>query len=360
MAVDRPRSAADTRYRGKHGSRVRHQALLAWVTMMLALASISAVLIVLRDHDWSVMAMLGLEERSEFPASSAAEPADSGKSAPHASAARTGQNAAATGKEGDAGNAASAGDSRTARLANLAELVSEDGLLLTGMFGDGSQRLELSETQKATIVDVVKRLRENEKELKAKKLTLEQWYAACHKLGDELLAVLTDAQRQHLQVLLERKELQRMHLVDYAALIVPELAVAQMPWSVQTAGRSFRVIAGSTFTAAAQDRCCRASEPTGMLATLAVASAADAPHKLTVWDLVRNRRAAIATSRHRSRKARACCRETAGIGCWSARTKTGRRSPRSGPRSPGNWWARKSFPKGAVDRTACAIAWPTG
>ena len=52
-------------------------------------------------------------------------------------------------------------------------------------------------------------------------------------MGDELLAVLTDAQRQHLQVLLERKELQRMHLVDYAALIVPELAVAQMPWSVQ-------------------------------------------------------------------------------------------------------------------------------
>ena len=79
-----------------------------------------------------------------------------------------------------------------------------------------------------------------------------------------------------------------MHLVDYAALIVPELAVAQMPWSVQTAGRSFRVIAGSSFTTAAQDRCCRVSEPTGMLATLAVASAADAPHKLTVWDLIKN------------------------------------------------------------------------
>ena len=80
--------------------------------------------------------------------------------------------------------------------------------------------------------------------MKAKKLTLEQWYAACHKLGDELLAVLTDAQRQQFQVILERKEMQRVHLVDYAALILPELAVAQMPWSVQTAGRSFRVIAG--------------------------------------------------------------------------------------------------------------------
>ena len=86
-----------------------------------------------------------------------------------------------------------------------------------GMFGDGSQRLELSETRQATIVDVVERLHENEEALKAKEeLTLEQWYAACHKLGDELLAVLTDAQRQQLAGALGAEGMQRVHLVDYA------------------------------------------------------------------------------------------------------------------------------------------------
>ena len=140
MAVDSPAHvSADSGIATSTARASDHQALLAWVTMMLALASISAVLIVLRDHNWSVMAMLGLEERSESPASSPAEPADSGMSAPDtSSAAHPGPNAAATGREGDAGNAASPGNSRTARLANLTELVSDDGLLLTGMFGAGT------------------------------------------------------------------------------------------------------------------------------------------------------------------------------------------------------------------------------
>ena len=199
--------------------------------------------------------------------------------------------------------------SAATRLANLPELVAEDGLFLTGMFGDGVQRLELSETQRGTTADVVQRLKQNEQALKTKALTLEQWYAACHKLGDELLAVLTDAQRQRFQVLLERKEVPRVHLVDYAALIVPELAVAHMPWSVQTAGRPFRGISGSSFTAAARDRCCRASEPTGMLATLSAADAPEALPRLTVWDLVKNQASRqFRSGGRRWRTARVCCR----------------------------------------------------
>ena len=228
------------------------------------------------------------------------------------------------------------------------------------MFGDGSQRLELNATQQETITGVVSRLKQNEQELKAKKLTLEQWYAACRKLGDELLAVLTDAQRQQFQVMLERKEMQRVHLVEYSARILPELAVAQMPWSVQTAGRSFRVIAKSSFTAAAQDRCCRASEPTGMLATLAAAGAGDAPRKLTVWDLIKN---------HAERQ----CRRH--VACRGQRERVvSRRSPLgAGPQERKRGRSRRGLVDGsgetgrqqrassarAAGRTPCVTAWPT-
>jgi hypothetical protein len=287
VAVDPPAHLANTLHRERHVSRARHQIALACLAVMLALASLSAVVIVLRDHDWSLAALLSTEKQPELPATL---PDVAGKSKPssHVSAALTDQLPADADREAAGESGTESDDNTTTRLANLTDLASEDGLLLTGMFGDGSQRLGLNASQQETITGVVSRLKQNEQELKATKLTLEQWYAACRKLGDEMLAVLTDAQRQQFQVILERNEMQRVHLVEYSARVLPELAVAQMPWSVQTAGRSFRVIATSSFTAAARDLGCRASEPTGMLATFAAAGAGDAPHKLTVWDLTKD------------------------------------------------------------------------
>jgi len=283
VGLAQPAHVADTLHRGMHTSRVGPQALLAFVTVFLALTSLSAVLLVLRDHNWSLASMLGLQTDGEVVVASHTDddPAQS---------LTAGTNDTGTGADSasSTGKTSAAGDRGAARLANLTELTSDDGLLLSGLFGDVTERLELTAKQQETIGGVVTKLKENEESLQSKKLTLEEWYAACHKLGDELLAVLTDAQRQKLQMLLERKEMQRVHLVEYAARFVPELAVALMPWSAQIAGRSFRVISESSFTAAAQDACCRASEPTGLIAPLAVA-AADAPSKLTVWDLVRNR-----------------------------------------------------------------------
>ncbi len=275
----RPTPVTDTLQRGTHRSRAGPQAMLACITMLLALISLSALLLVLRDNDWSVTAMLGLETRPEGSGSPAGV-LEGGDAAPDRSTAGATQGAH-TGA-GDKGTAAS-------RLASLTELVSDDGLLLSGLFGADTDHLGLSAAQQATIAEVVTRLRENEEALKTKSLSLEQWYAACHKLGDELLAVLTDAQRQQLQVSLQRQEMERVHLVEYAARFVPELAMALMPWAAQMAGRSFHGVVRSSFTAPAQDRCCRPSEPTGILATLAEAGSADAPGRLTTWDLVKDR-----------------------------------------------------------------------
>ncbi len=282
VAVDAPRRAGGVWPHERRGPRARHPALMACLALLLAAASVASMLVVLRDYEWSVRALLGWAPLPSAAADGAGAPP------PSAVAAGTELPATDAGPAGAASGVAGPEGSAATRLANLPELVAEDGLFLTGMFGDGVQRLELSETQRGTTADVVQRLKQNEQALKTKALTLEQWYAACHKLGDELLAVLTDAQRQRFQVLLERKEVPRVHLVDYAALIVPELAVAHMPWSVQTAGRPFRGISGSSFTAAARDRCCRASEPTGMLATLSAAEAPEALPRLAVWDLVKN------------------------------------------------------------------------
>jgi hypothetical protein len=173
----------------------------------------------------------------------------------------------------------------------LTPLAAEDGLLLTGMFGDECQRLQLTAPQQESVNSLVARLKQNEQGLKDKSVTLEQWYADSRKAGEELLAVLTDAQRQQLQVMLERGEVSPLHLVEYSARIRPELAVAQMPWSVPSEGRSFRAIAKSSFTVSGQDRASRASEPTGWLATYSSAAAADAPQQVTVWDLAKDEQA---------------------------------------------------------------------
>ena len=72
---------------------LRHQIVLACLAMMLALASISAVVIVLRDHNWSLTALLGTEKQPELPATL---PDVAGKSKPssHVSAAHTDQSSA--------------------------------------------------------------------------------------------------------------------------------------------------------------------------------------------------------------------------------------------------------------------------
>ena len=283
-SVDLPPQRVDIRPRVRHASHARRKIVLAVTMLLLAVASTSALVLVFRDHGWSVATILGTSPRQELTPPPASDSAAQMSAAPTDSTQADKDDEAAAGPE----VGATAGSGTATALANLTALVAEDGLLLTGMFGDGYQRLQLSEPQQETVNGLVSRLKQNEQGLKDKSLTLEQWYADSRKAGEELLAVLTDAQRQQLQVMLERDEIPRLHLVEYSARIRPELAVAQMPWSVPSEGRSFRAIAKSSFTATGQDRASRASEPTGWFATISAATAADAPRHVSVWDLAKD------------------------------------------------------------------------
>ncbi|MHB0959384.1 MAG: WD40 repeat domain-containing protein [Pirellulaceae bacterium] len=282
--IDPATQRVDGRPRERRPQRSLRQIVLAVTLLLLAIASTSVLLLVLRDHDWSMIALLRASPRQDVTPPSApslipSSPPGSVNSQDPRPAGN--ESSPVTSVEADMEARTGAGT----RLANLTALVAEDGLLLTGLFGDGYERLQLSETQQESIDGPVLRLKQNEQGLKDKSLTLEQWYAETRKTGEELLSVLTDAQRQQLQVMLERKELARLHLVEYSARIRPELAVAQMPWSVPSEGRSFRAIAKSSWTATGPDRASRTSEPTGWFATYSTAVAADARCQVTVWDL---------------------------------------------------------------------------
>ncbi|MHB8971981.1 MAG: WD40 repeat domain-containing protein [Pirellulaceae bacterium] len=283
-SVDLPAQRANIRPRVRHASRSRKKIVLAVIMLLLAVASTSAFILVVRDHGWSVAAILGSPPRQGLTPPPASDSTAQTSSPPSVPPSADKDDAAASGPE--VGTAAGSGTATA--LANLTELVAEDGLLLTGMFGDGAQRLQLSESQQETVNGLVSHLKQNEQGLKDKSLTLEQWYADSRKAGEELLTVLTDAQRQQLQVMLERNEIPRLHLVEYSARIRPELAVAQMPWAAPSEGRSFRAIAKSSFIATGQERASRASEPTGWFATISAVAATDAPRHVSVWDLAKD------------------------------------------------------------------------
>ena len=109
-------------------------------------------------------------------------------------------------------------------------------MLLSGLFGDDYRQLNLTAQQDESLALFVTRLKANEQALKDKSATLEQWYAESRKVGDELVALLNDDQKRQMQILLEQGKLTQPHLVDYSARILPELAVAQMPWSCADRG----------------------------------------------------------------------------------------------------------------------------
>ena len=128
------------------------------------------------------------------------------------------------------------------------DLVPEDGLLVTGMFGSQYLRLAIGAAAQRQIDALVEQLREHERQLRSREISLEQWYATCRKSGESLLGVLTDAQRDQMRAMLQRREVARVHLVEYAARIRPELAIAQVPWCVKPDAERTAPILRSTFS----------------------------------------------------------------------------------------------------------------
>lgn len=266
-----PVHVAEAAYRARRAVRLqRRRRVLARLALVVALAMATAAGYVLHLHDWSLAALL----QPELAAPSPPEAASSVAAPPAAAAAPPPEDTAAR-------PVASA----ATRLANLMPLVSEDGLLLTGQFGDADQRLALTDPQREAIQTLAEQLQAGEEPLRSKARPLAQWYADTRRLGDQLLAVLTDAQRQQLQVLLERGPVRRVQLVEYAARIRPELGVPQVPWSLPSDSRPFRPPTAPRLARVTGQVCGRTGDPTGVLATRSRAVDRDGRAGVWVWDL---------------------------------------------------------------------------
>jgi hypothetical protein len=243
---------------------------MAILLFLLAGLSITGLTLVLREHEWSLAGLMGRATTGE-----PAEPTASPSGAPDAASS----DPLAEPKDG------AEKPNEAAHLANLDPLVAEDGLLLSGLFGDAYLQLNLTAQQNETLSPLVARLKANEQALKDKSATLEQWYAESRKVGDELLALLNDDQKRQMQILLEQGSLTQPHLVDYSARILPELAVAQMPWSAPTEGRTVHPIKQCPLAVTDMLQTSLAREPIGLLATIAKTTGDEAVRKVSVWDL---------------------------------------------------------------------------
>lgn len=194
----------------------------------------------------------------------------------------------ATNGDASTGTPPAAGsEAATGVLASLTELVPEDGLLLTGLFGDQYQQLGIEPTQQASFEALVERLRENEQQLRSRAVALEQWYAECRSVGQLLLDLLTEAQRTQLQAMLQRAQVRRVQLVEYSARVRPELAVAQMPWSVKPDGERLVPVRQSAFSVAAEG-VVRTSAPSSLLAVWKRSEQGGETLSWEVWDLARD------------------------------------------------------------------------
>ncbi len=156
------------------------------------------------------------------------------------------------------------GELRT-RIADVIELGPDDGLLLSGMFGNGYEQLELTVQQQSQIDDLVTRLRAEEKGLVTGEVELEQWYADGKKLGAELLAVLTDTQRKQLRELIEEEKIRQVRFDDYAARLRPELQIPKVVWKIERDGFRLAPIKTCSLTEPAQAGCWRSQAVSGVL-----------------------------------------------------------------------------------------------
>ncbi len=272
-----PRTVRHPR-RPKSKPRSAGPLLVAILLLVLAGLSITGLTLVLREHEWSLAGLMGRVASRAGAETTDPKPGEKDSDLDTSAAGKSPESL-----EGakDAGKTAS----EAAHLANLTPLVAEDGLLLSGLFGDDYLQLNLSAQQSEALTPLVARLKANEQALKDKSAALEQWYAESRKVGDELLALLNDDQKRQMQILREQGKLVQPHLVDYSARILPELAVAQMPWSAPTEGRSFHPIAQCPLAVTDMVRTSLAREPIGLLATMAKAGSDDAVRKVSVWDL---------------------------------------------------------------------------
>ena len=287
--------AASHAARARHHSSVYGSLVFLGAAIVVAISSVTATYYFTRGVPWSVASTSQQATTNEtFPLTSKKE---AGAKPEVLKTRSTGGAETPADSGGDASNFGGEDpDSQDtpgpvkSRLANLIDLVAEDGLALTGMFGDEYRQLELAADQQLKIDDEVVQLKQNDEELRTKTISLEQWYANTRKVGDDLLAVLTDPQRQKLKAMIEREKILRVHLVEYSARIRPELAVAEVPWDMRSDSRPLPLIKSCSLGNSTPEGWIRSPVPFGSFAILQRSDQEAAQRAVDVWNLAEDRR----------------------------------------------------------------------
>lgn len=149
----------------------------------------------------------------------------------------------------------------SSRVAETIELTADDGLLLTETQEDICRQLDCSEEQRTQVSELAAQLTTQADALRSGEQTLEHWYVEGDRIGKALLAVLTDEQRATLRTLIERDQLKRLRLEEYAASLRPELKVPRVTWDVEPDSLAPTVFRESSLTGSVRGACLRASMP---------------------------------------------------------------------------------------------------
>ncbi len=286
VSSPRRRESVAARYHARHDPKKSRKRMVLVGGVAIALICLGTLAFVLRDEFFAARqrtAQANVPLDAKQPAASPAE-----NNVPSPAAAGSSESKVTGGAVEDDMTALSEETRRLgSRIAEGNELEADDGLLLTGMFGDADKNLGLADEQVEKIKELTKQVREKEDEFVAGGIDLGQWYVDGEKNGNALLAVLTDEQRTQLRELIEQEKVARVRLEEYAAQLRPELKIPIISWKIEPDGMKRSAIKDCGIAGTAAGNGIRSVTSCGYFAF-----AENVAARLTyeVWDLVTNKR----------------------------------------------------------------------
>ncbi len=309
ISSHRKRDSVAARYHARHDPTNSRKRMVIVGGAVVAVVCLGALAVVLRDKIPTLFqstAQLNSPTKEKQPVAPA-NPAGSDTTKPESpsadlTAGHTPAGTAAATTSGTSGTDAGAKQGKSAladetgrlhnRIAEVIELKADDGLLLTGMFGDANKQLTLSEEQTGKVTELTKQVRAHEDALVAGDVDLGQWYVDGEKTGNELLAVLTDDQQTRLRKLIEQQKIVRVRLEDYAARLRPELKIPIISWKIEPDGEKRSAIKECAIAGTTNGKCIRSVSANRFLAFASGTSGSETSGnaEYAVWDLVTNNR----------------------------------------------------------------------
>jgi len=263
------------RYRARHRPADARKRFLLLITAALTMACLVALALVLPGGlETRQSTSKGVEKDSTPTPPTSSDPAKVPRDpqAAAGNARRGGAENPAAGKPTFPGAGTAAGLEPTN--ADVVALEPDDGLLLTGLFGDEYQQLELSEEQTPKVDELAGQFETVVKSLADGELELKQWYMEGERIGRDLLDQLTDVQRDRLLDMLQQQHIDRVRLEEFAARLRPEFATPSVAWRIEADGTEWPTIEDITLSLPTSGQCVRTVAVTGLVAH---ASAATSP-----------------------------------------------------------------------------------